>query len=108
MFNLGILAEDIFLRKKEDFELPGVDRKLGQVRYNHHRKSVMDLVNEVIKERHRLKVEEMIKKSRENKLSQTGFPRSPDPKMMHQPNQAGKHEIVRHTRNVNMSSEDLF
>ena len=56
MFSLGILKEDITLKNKDSFGPPS-DKKLQMIRYNHHRKQVMDLLNEIIKERNKKKVE---------------------------------------------------
>lgn len=89
-----------------------MDKKLCQVRYNHHRKSVMDLLNEIIKERHKIKVEYMIKKSRDQKPAPTGYgahtSRSPVAKPQNVVQDSRKHDIIRPTRNVDMSSENLF
>jgi hypothetical protein len=54
MFNLGIIKEDIELKGRDDFS---GDYALVKVRFKHHRKIVMELINDIIKERNKIKVE---------------------------------------------------
>ena len=52
MFSLGIVKEDIILKNK-DFFGPPSDKKLQTIRYNQHRRQVMENLNEIIKERNK-------------------------------------------------------
>jgi hypothetical protein len=49
------------LKSKEEFDDQTADENLSQVRYNHHLYTLMKLLNQLIKERRKINVDQVLK-----------------------------------------------
>ncbi len=59
--NLGIKKEDLELKDISEVASPGMEKGIAQLRYNHHRTVLMNLLNSVIKERKQVRIDLILK-----------------------------------------------
>lgn len=65
--NLGLIPRDLKLLEIDEFRrAANTDKQMVKIRYNFHRETLMGLLNDVIKERNRIRIDQIIAKAKQS------------------------------------------